>query len=106
MIARPKFGPEDGKNILARNALYGSKRSGAAFKDFLSETLDAMGYCPSYVDPDLWLRPKVKPDSFEYYKYILSYVDNVLCISHNPRKLMKRIQEDFKLKDEKIEPPF
>ena len=28
-----------------------------------------------------------------------------MCISHNPRKLMKRIQEDFKLKEDNIEPP-
>ena len=47
----------------------------------------------------------MKPDSFEYYEYILCYVDDVLCISQNLRKLMKRIQEDLKLKEDKIEPP-
>jgi hypothetical protein len=29
----------------------------------------------------------------------------VLCISHDPMKSMKRIQNDFKLKDDKMEPP-
>ena len=47
----------------------------------------------------------MNPDSFEYYKYILCYVDNVMYISHNLQKPMKRIQENFKLKDNKIEPP-
>ena len=47
----------------------------------------------------------MKLDGFKYYEYILCYVDDVLCISHNPRKTMKMIQEDFKLKDDKIEPP-
>ena len=47
----------------------------------------------------------MNPDGFEYYEYILCYFDNVLCIYHNLRKLTKRIQEDFKLKDDKIEPP-
>ena len=47
----------------------------------------------------------MKPDSFEYYEYILCCVDDVLCISQNLRKLMKRIQEDLKLKEDKIEPP-
>ena len=28
----------------------------------------------------------------------------MLCISHDPQKLMKRIQENFKLQDDKIEP--
>ena len=69
------------------------------------ETMDGMGYRPIYSNPDLWLRPSVKLDSFEYYEYILCYIDDVLCISYNPHKLMKRIQEDFKLKENKIEPP-
>ena len=64
-----------------------------------------MGYRPSYANPYLCLRPAVKPDGFGYYEYIIFYVDDVLCIYHNPWKLMKRIQEDFKLKDDKIEPP-
>ena len=55
-------------------------------------------------DPDLWLRPAVMPDGFKYYEYIIFYLDDVLCISHKPRKLTKGIQEDFKLKDDKIEP--
>ena len=80
------------------------KRSGAAPRYFLAETLDAMVYWPSYDNHDSWLRPELKPDGFKYYEYILCYVDNMLCISHNMRKSMKRIQEDFKLKDDKIEP--
>jgi hypothetical protein len=36
---------------------------------------------------------------------MLCYVDDVLCMSHNPEKSMKRIQDDFKLKDDKMEPP-
>ena len=51
------------------------------------------------------MQPAVKPDSFEYYEFILFYIDNVLCSSLNPRKLMKIIQEDFKLKDDNIAPP-
>ena len=91
--------------MLVRKALYGLKISGAEFRSFIAETLDEMVYWTSYADPDLWLRPEMKPDGFKYYEYILCCVDGVLCIFHNPRKLMKRIQEDFKIKDDKIEPP-
>ena len=91
--------------MLAIKALYGLKSSGAAFRAFLAETLDAIGYQPRYDNPDLRLRPAVKLDGFEYNEYILCYVDNVLYISHNLRKLMKSIQENFKLKNDKIEPP-
>ena len=47
----------------------------------------------------------MKPDGFEYYEYIFCYVEDVLCISHNPQKLMNRIQGDFNLKYDKIETP-
>ena len=81
------------------------KRSDVSFRAFLAENMDAVGYCPSYANPKLWLRPSVKLDSFDYYEYILCYINDVLCISPNLRKLMKRIQEDFNLKDDKIKPP-
>ena len=105
VVAGHDFGSKDGNNMLVRNSLYGLKSSGAVFRAFLVETLDAMGYRPIYAEPELWFRPAVKSDGFEYYEYILCYVDDVLCISHNPRKSMKSIQEDFKLKDDNIEPP-
>ena len=47
VVAGPEFGSEAGKNMLARNSLYVLKSYGSAFRDFLAETLDAMGYCPS-----------------------------------------------------------
>ena len=86
MEARPGFGSKAGNNILVRKALYGLNSSGAAFRAFLVDNLGAMGNQTSYADPDLWLRPAVKPDGFEYYEYIIFYIDNVLCIYHNLSK--------------------
>jgi hypothetical protein len=91
--------------MIIKKALYGLKSFSAAFRAHLAETLDAMGYKPSYADPDVWLRPVVKPDAFKYYEYVLCYVDNVLRISADPKKKMRRIQEDFILKDDKIAKP-
>jgi hypothetical protein len=104
-IAGTAFGSEAGQTMLITKALYGLKSSGAAFRAHLAETLDAMGYKPSYADPDVWLRPAVKPDGFEYYEFILCFVDDVLAISADPKKSMDRIQEDFKPKDDKIAEP-
>ena len=75
-----KFGYEYGKNMMVIKAIYVLNISSAAFRDFLVETLYSMGCRSSYVDPDLWLRPSVKTDGLEYYRYIIFYVDNVLCI--------------------------
>ena len=60
--------------------LYGLKYLGAAFRTFLVETLASLRYRPSYVDPDIWMRPTIKPDGFNYWKYVLCYVDDVICI--------------------------
>ena len=91
--------------MLVRKSLYGVKSSAAAFRAFILDTMDAMGYRPSYVNPDLWLCPSMKTDGLKYYEYTLCYVDDVLYISQNPWKLMKRIQENCKIRDYKIEPP-
>ena len=71
----------------------------------LAETLYDLGYKPSKADGDVWLRPAVKPDGFEYYKMVLCYVDDVLAMSFDPMKMMKGIQNQFKLKDDKIVEP-
>ena len=104
VVAGPEFGSEDGNNMMVKKAFYGLKISGAAFRAFLADTLDAMGYWMSYADPDLWLQPAVNLGGFKYYEYILFYVDDMLCNFHNTPKSMKRIQDNFKLKDNKIEP--
>ena len=70
-IAGPEFGSKKGCIVMAVQALYGLKLSGAAFQSFLAETLDSLNYRPSYADPDVWMRPAVKPDVYEYWEYIL-----------------------------------
>ena len=59
----------------------------------------------THADPDVWRRPDVKPDSFEYYEYILCYVDDLLAISHDAQKVLKSVQDTFKFKDDKIDKP-
>jgi hypothetical protein len=106
ILAGSEFGSEAGQNVLVKKALHGlRKSSGAAFRAHLAETLDAMGCGPSHADPDVWLRPALKPDGTEHCECTLCHVDDVPCMSHDPKKSMKRIQEDFKLKDDKIAEP-
>ena len=51
------------------------------------------------------MRPAVKPNGFEYYEYLLFYVDNILSISHYPNVTMDGIRARFTLKDNKFEEP-
>jgi hypothetical protein len=104
-VAGPEFGSEAGSIMIVKKALYGLKTSGAAFRAHLAETLYELNYIPTKADPDVWIRPAIKPDGFEYYEMVLVYVDDVLCISHDPEATMKGIQGTFKLKDDKIEKP-
>ena len=91
--------------MLICNALYGLRSSGTTFCAHLAETLYDIGFVPTRADPDVWRRPAVKEDSFEYYEYVLCYVDDILAISHKARDMLKAIQTIFKLKDDRIEPP-
>lgn len=104
-IAGPEFGSEAGTIFIVRKALYGLKSAGAAFRSLLADTLMDMGYRPTKADPDVWLRPAVKPDGFQFYEMVLCYVDDILCISHDPEATLRSLTGVFKLKDDKVEEP-
>ena len=103
--AGPEFGSDEGKVMIVKRALYGLKSSGAAFRSFLATRLDEIGFVPSEADPDVWLRRSAKPDGEQYYEYVLCYVDDIMSISHEPSRALKQIQEQFKFKKDKMEPP-
>ena len=42
-------------------------------------------------DPDLWIKPKMPEDKLEYYSYILYYVDDILCIHHDPDNVLNKL---------------
>ena len=94
--AGPEFGSESGSIMIVKKALYGLKGSCAAFRAHLAEKLDDIGFIPTRADPEVWQRPAVKPDGFEYYEYILCYVDDLLAISHDEEKVLKSVQDTFK----------
>jgi len=104
-VVGPEFGTNEGKVMIVTRALYGLKSSSSSFRAFLGETLYNLGFKPSQADPDVWMRKAVKPNGFKYYEYILTYVDDILAISHDPGPIMKGIQNTFKLKNNKVAPP-
>ena len=53
--AGPKFGPLEGHLLVIEKALYGLRTSGARFHAKFADTLRAMGFMPTYADPNaLW----------------------------------------------------
>ena len=59
------------------------------------------GYLPTKADPDVWIRPAVKPDGFQYYESALCYVDNILSILHNSHAMLIALTLTSRLKESK-----
>ena len=103
--AGPEFGPyKQGKPVIIVRALYGLKTSGAAWHANLVETLKSMDFVASLADPDVWMRPAVKDNGFEYYEYLLVYVDDILILSYQPEPILTCIQKFYRLKEPASDP--
>ena len=65
-----------------------------------------MGYKPCLADPDIWLKPMVRPDDgFEYYAYLLLYVDDCLAINHDATGALEELDKFFSMKPGSIGDP-
>src|SRR6056300_974951 len=82
MIAGPEFLDEQGKVFIVKRALYGLKSAPAAFRSFLAQNIEDLGFFPTEADPDVWMRPAVKPNGQEYYEYILCLL-TISCVSQS-----------------------
>ena len=69
MIAGLEFGANNvGRLVLIDCALYGLKSSGARWRDHMSGTLREAHYESCKVDPDVWMKPKTKPNGEKYWE--------------------------------------
>jgi hypothetical protein len=65
-----------------------------------------MGYTSYKADPDLWLKAVTRPeDNVCYYASILYYVDDILCIHHDPMSVMNEINGYLPLKPSSVGNP-
>jgi hypothetical protein len=104
----PEFGINAGKSAIIVRALYGLKSTGAAFCAHLASFMHQMGYTSCKADPDLylWHKAATRPaDNFRYYANILCYVDNILCIHHNPMSVLNLINGHMLLKPSLVSDP-
>ena len=102
--AGPEFGSREGCAVKVVRALYGLKTSGASWRNMLAQTIRDMGFLPTRADPDAWRRAATKPNGFEYYEYLLVYVDDILAISHDPKPIMDALAARYELKEDAKEP--
>jgi hypothetical protein len=102
----PEFGDDDGKRALTVRALYGLKSAGASFRNHLAECMKHLGWNPCRADRDLWTKAKTHPDNgVLYWAYILIYVDDILCVHHDPDAPLVKLDEYFNIKESSIQIP-
>ena len=90
------FGLE-GHMLVIEKALYGLRTSGARFHAKFADTLRALGFTPTYADPDVWIR-----DAGNCYEYVVVYVDDILTALKDPKTFYDALQSDpwnYKLKN-------
>jgi hypothetical protein len=95
----PEFGYDAGRRALIVRALYGLKSAGAAFRNHLAECMKHLGWNPCRADRDLWMKAETLPDDgILCWAYILIYVDDILCVHHDPGAPLAKLDEYCKMK--------
>jgi hypothetical protein len=103
--AGKEFGSNAGRPVVIVRALYGLKSSGARWRDHMAATLREADYTSSRADPDVWMRPATKPDGFKYWEYVLVYSDDILVVSHDPKRTMDFLESKYTLKNGTVAEP-
>ena len=101
------FGPEHkNKTAVIVRALYGLKSAGNSWRQHLSQRLrEELHYFPCQADPDVYMKESVKANGDKYWSYIIVYVDDILCIHHDPHIPMNQISDIYRMKDNSISKP-
>ena len=91
-------GEDQGKVLVVTRALYGLKSAGSSWRSSLAEALRNLKFESTRADPDVWIRPAAREDGHGYYEMLFVYVDDILAISHQARKVVESIGEVYKIK--------
>jgi hypothetical protein len=105
-VLGPEFGDESGKGALIVRALYGLKYAGEEFRNHLAECMKHLGWNPCFDDRDLLMKSETRPDDgVLYWSSTLIYVDEILCVHHNPGAPLVKLDEYFKMNEGSIQVP-
>ena len=64
--------------------LYGLNSAVSAFRNHLVDCIHHLGFLPCTFDLYIWMKPMVIPkEGFDYYVYVLIYVDYLVVIHHD-----------------------
>ena len=95
IIAGKEFGELAGKPLIVDKSCYGLKSSAAAFHSHCSEKIRRMGFKPSKMDPDLYIR---KAKNKNHYEMLACYVDDIIAFLERPREIIVEFRKTCVLK--------
>jgi hypothetical protein len=96
---------DKGKVLIIVRALYGLKSAGASWRAALAKVLAGLGFESTKANPDVSIRKAVRPDGFQYYEMLFVFVDDILALSHEARKVIGDITQFYRAKEGSIKPP-
>ena len=101
-----EFGEDSGRKATVVHGFFGLKIAGAAFRNHLADCMHHMELLPCPDELDLWMKHMVRPyDGFNYYAYLLIYVDNVMVIHHDADSVLRRMNKYFNFNTSSIGNP-
>ena len=87
-------------------ALYGLNITGSTFRNHLADFMHSLVFLLCTVDLYIWMKPMLRPDGeFNYYSYVLIYVDDVMVIHHYAYSVLRRMDKYFNRKPSSIGDP-
>jgi hypothetical protein len=101
-----EFVYDSGKRAQVVRVLYGLKSARTVSINHLAECMKHLGWNPCCTDRDLWMKANTRPDDdMLYWAYILIYVDDILCVHHDPGMPDAKLDSSFKIKKGSIQVP-
>ena len=106
-VGKELFGHENtGKTAIIIRALYGLKSAGASWRAHLSEQIREIGFKHTIADNDVYRKPSIDKSGNPYYEYMVVYVDDCICVSHDPKRYMDSLAKIYRLREVKIPDKF
>ena len=99
-----EFGGEAGEVFIIRKAIYGLKSSGFSWRQMLSQSLMDLKFECTIADADVYRRRAAKRDGTLYYELLMTYVDDIIIVSANPKEPMDKLNEIYEFGEE-AKPP-
>ena len=98
-----EFGEYDGRKAIVVSDLYVLKSAGATVWNHLAYCMHNLGFLPCPSDLYLRMKPMLRlAYEFDYYAYVLIYVENVMVIHNDADSVLRIIYNYFKLKPNSI----